>query len=131
MLDKCQSKITCKLDGCTKRHHTLLHRSKVIQPAKSSPLVGQNNGKNHHSSISKIALLQTIPVILFNGNYEIQINALLDSASDVTLTHEAGAQLEGERGGGLHCPFSKIGENCPNLEKKCPDFGHLWVKFLI
>lgn len=84
-------KITCKLDGCTKRHHTLLHRSKVIQPAKSSPLVGQNNGKNHHSSISKIALLQTIPVILFNGNYEIQINALLDSASDVTLTHEAGA----------------------------------------
>ena len=25
---------------------------------------------------------------------------------------------------GLLCPFSKIG-------KKCPDFGHLWVKFLI
>ena len=27
--------------------------------------------------------------------------------------------------------FSKIGKECPNLEKKCPDCGHLWVKFLI
>ena len=23
-------------------------------------------------------------------------------------------------GGGLPCPFSKIGKNCPNLEKKMP-----------
>ena len=25
--------------------------------------------------------------------------------------------------------FYKIGRKCPNLEKKCPDCGHLWVKF--
>ena len=31
----------------------------------------------------------------------------------------------------LPCPFSKIGKKCPNLEKKRPDCGHLWVKFLI
>ena len=37
---------------------------------------------------------------------------------------------EGE-GGGLPCPFSKIGKKCPNLEKKCPDYGYLWVKFFI
>ena len=31
--------------------------------------------------------------------------------------------------GGLPCPFSKIGKKCPNLWKKCPDCGHLWVNF--
>ena len=37
----------------------------------------------------------------------------------------------GVEGGGLPCPFSEIGKKYPNLGKKCPDCGHLWVKFLI
>ena len=37
----------------------------------------------------------------------------------------------GRRGRSLSCTFLKIGKKCPNFEKKCPDFGHLWVKFLI
>ena len=32
---------------------------------------------------------------------------------------------EGEGEGNLPCPFLKIGKKCPNLEKKCPDCGHL------
>ena len=41
-------------------------------------------------------------------------------------------RAEGGRGGGsLPCPFSKIGKKCPNFGQKCPDCGHLWVKFLI
>ena len=46
----------------------------------------------------------------------------------------SGAQLEGgegEEGGDFPSPFSKNGINCPNLEKRYPDRGHLWVKFLI
>ena len=35
------------------------------------------------------------------------------------------------RGGRGAGPFSKIGKKGPNLEKKCLDCGHLWVKFLI
>ena len=35
----------------------------------------------------------------------------------------------GREGGGLPCPFSKIGKRCPNLGKKCPDCGHLWWDF--
>ena len=31
------------------------------------------------------------------------------------------------KGVGLPCPFSKIGKKFPNLEKKCSDYGHLWV----
>ena len=34
-------------------------------------------------------------------------------------------------GRGLLCPFLKIGKKYPNLGTKCPDCGHLWVKFLI
>ena len=51
----------------------------------------------------------------------------------VVLNILSGTYLEvGVEGGGLPCPFSKIGKKwCPNLEKKCPDFGHVWVKFLI
>ena len=37
----------------------------------------------------------------------------------------------GRGGGGLPCPFSKIGKKCPDLWKKCPDCSHLWVKFFI
>ena len=37
----------------------------------------------------------------------------------------------GMMGGGLSCPFSKVGQKCPNFWKKCPDYGHLWAKFLI
>ena len=46
MLDKCQLKITCKIDGCTKYHHTLLHGSMVTQPAKTVTLGDKNYGKN-------------------------------------------------------------------------------------
>ena len=41
------------------------------------------------------------------------------------------AGVGGEGGGDLLSPFLKIGKKCPNLEKKCPDCGHLWLKFLI
>ena len=37
----------------------------------------------------------------------------------------------GREGGGLPCPFSKIGKKCPNFGKKCPDCGHLCTKFFI
>ena len=39
------------------------------------------------------------------------------------------ARIQRGEGGGLPCPFSKIGKNCLNLWKKCPDCGHLWLKF--
>ena len=41
------------------------------------------------------------------------------------------ASNQRREGGGLPCPFLKIGKKFPNLEKKCPDCGHLWVKFII
>ena len=37
----------------------------------------------------------------------------------------------GRRGRSLFCTFLGIGKKCSDFEKKCPDFSHLWVKFLI
>ena len=34
-----------------------------------------------------------------------------------------------ELGRGLPCHFSKIGQKCHDFGKKCPDCGHLWIKF--
>ena len=47
------------------------------------------------------------------------------------ITYYLGAQLEGGRGGGLPCPFLKYKEKCPDFWEKCPNWVHLWVKFLI
>ena len=37
----------------------------------------------------------------------------------------------GRRGRGLSCKFLKIGRKCSYFAKKRPDFGYLWVIFLI
>ena len=37
----------------------------------------------------------------------------------------------GRRGRSLSCTFLEIGKKCSDFKKKCPDFSHLWVKFLI
>ena len=36
----------------------------------------------------------------------------------------------GRRGRSLSCTFLKIRKKCHDFDKKYPDFGHLWVKFL-
>ena len=42
-----------------------------------------------------------------------------------------GAQLRGEKGGGLPFPFLKIEKVALILGKKGPDSVHLWVKYSI
>ena len=46
----------------------------------------------------------------------------------IVLTRRVTRGGEGED---LLYPFSEIGKRCSNFGGKCPDWGHLWVKFLI
>ena len=46
------------------------------------------------------------------------LSALDESESSVSGRRVTRA---GERGGGLHCPFSKFKEKCPDFGKKCPN----------
>ena len=78
----CKSETTCRTDGCQRQHHTLLHRDQ--HPAVSSAV----NTRRHLPGIVPI-----LPVTLSYGNNQISTNALLDSASSVTLLAESAAKL--------------------------------------
>ena len=56
---------------------------------------------------------------------------LLAQFLPISNTITARRVTRGGRGVALPYPFSKIGKKYPNFGKKCPDYGHLWVKFLI
>ena len=48
MLNKCQSKFTCQVKGCNKRHHTILHRPKSDQKPKDK---GNNSSQVNDNSL--------------------------------------------------------------------------------
>ena len=50
---------------------------------------------------------------------------------DSLLPYYYRRMTRGRSGRSLSCTFLKIGKKCSDFEKKCPDFGHLWVKFFI
>ena len=60
---------------------------------------------------------------------KFQLHIHAHNAVNTTKQHRR--VTRGGSGECLPCPFSKNGEKCPNLEKKCPNCGQLWVKFLV
>ena len=52
-----------------------------------------------------------------------------DEFQEISLDSKYNSRHVTRRGGDLPCPSSKIGKKCPDLWKKIPDCGHLWVKF--
>ena len=101
-IKQCQSKVTCRVDGCRKRHHTLLHETKKVIASQSiaeEEEVAQNNSIQSTVIQSK-TYLQVLPVILSNDSYSVRPNALLDCRTDSSLVREDIAkilQLKGEQ----------------------------------
>ena len=75
----CKSTYTCKIEGCNKKHHTMLHHS-------TKPIVNVNSYKST-KDFNK-TYLQVLPVIVSNGESFIETNALLDTGSDSTLIRQ-------------------------------------------
>ena len=63
-----------RIDGCSKKHHTLPHDESRVNINVSSNI-----------SNTKVAYLQVLPIYVLNGTRSIKVNALLDSGSDSTL----------------------------------------------
>ena len=80
MLKECKSKYTCKVDGCAKKHHTMLH---IENRKVNSNVNTQNSAKEYNKTY-----LQVLPVIVSNGQYYIETNALLDTGSYSTLIRQ-------------------------------------------
>ena len=63
-------------------------------------------------------------------NFQLHYHKLSQQRNSL-LSYYYRRVTSGRRGRSLSCTFLKIGRKYPDFEKKCPDFDHLWVKFLI
>ena len=98
MIKECKSKVCCRIDSCSKRHHTLLH------PPSDNSTDGSRSYQNyHHSSdshntetfeppneteatvhtqIVKSHTFSQVILIKSNGSLSVETNTLLDCGSD-------------------------------------------------
>lgn len=83
MLKDCKSTYTCKIQGCNRKHHTLLHIEKPRQDEEENA-----NTNSHTSERCNKTFLQVLPVKISNGNRMIETNALLDTGSDSTFIRQ-------------------------------------------
>ena len=74
VLKNCKSDFSCRIDGCSKKHHTLLHDESRVNINVSSNV-----------SNAKVTYLQVLLIYVSNGTRSVKVNALLDSGSDSTL----------------------------------------------
>lgn len=81
IIKNCNSEVRCRMRGCGKKHHTLIH-----QPDKSEtpPSARTHNIK----SITSKTYLQIVPVTISNGINSLQTNAVLDTGSDSSLIRQ-------------------------------------------
>ena len=104
LISKCKSKVSCKIDGCKKRHHTVLHppnppaiNTTATKITASTEVYSQNVTDKYRTNR---AYFQIVAVKLMNKDIEVvETNALLDTRSDATLLHRDIAtklQLKGE-----------------------------------
>lgn len=96
----------CGKDGCTYRHHELLHndfkgkpRSIVTSERECSPQPSTSkSGCNTHQTTVSSVLFRYLPVILYGNNRTIRTYAFLDEGSALTLLDQELAgklQLDG------------------------------------
>lgn len=91
---RCPSNKTCDENGCTKRHHRLLHNEATNKDIEKTAA----SCHAHKPTTSSTILFRIVPVTLFNRSKEINTFAFLDDGSSLTMIEESAAaelQLEG------------------------------------
>lgn len=100
----CRLTKQCGIDGCTYKHHPLLHNDKntkatiLAEDNKNLKEVTALVRANHHLATIANILYRIVPVILYNGDISVSTYAYLDEGSSGTLIEEAlykKLQLEG------------------------------------
>ena len=80
LLESCISKFNCRMDGCSQKRHTLLHKDQAVEN-----VVSNKSQMPHNETISPNTYLQIIPVIVSNASKSVRTSALLDTGSDSTF----------------------------------------------
>ena len=105
--EACTKTRICGINGCKESHNRLLHRDKSVrtkneedEKKKEAPSItegeqAKSNERSHTTTVHAIKqpkvadefVLQTVPVILKNGNRRLVVNALLDDGSTKTYVN--------------------------------------------
>ena len=112
MLDKCSEKVGCTVDGCTGKHHTVLHMF-VAEDQRSSS--DSHESEKVFSSVSKgcsvrgpVPYFMTLPVKVRCGREEVVTYALLDSGSQRTFCEKSLARRLNARGPEKEVPLTTL-----------------------
>jgi len=122
---ECRQGAQCKVQGCGKPHHTLLHRqarrpqSSVAQPARSEPSGGsgpENAPGDKAVNVASAGPLTSTPILLTcrawvmgSKGEQVLANLFLDSGSEVTLMTRAMAARLGLSGPSHQLSLTGVG----------------------
>ena len=89
----CQSTQTCRTDGCSKKHHTLLHNSSTYNSRTQRETANRNSRQhddttNCSTSISRrksTGHIPTLSITISHDKHRVHAYAMLDCGSKLTL----------------------------------------------
>lgn len=86
----CRHQKVCGVNGCSFKHHPLLHSEKRQQGSSTSQKEPQSSVQscNVHQSHTSDTLFRIVPVVLHSVNKKIHTYAFLDDGSELTLMEE-------------------------------------------
>ena len=117
LLESCISKFNCRKDGCSQKHHTLLHKDQTVENVVSNKIQ-----ISHNETISPNTYLQIIPVIVSNRSKSIRTNALLDTGSDSTFVTSDISQKLNLQGKTQQISLCNVLSNKDTFNSKLVDF---------
>lgn len=95
----CRSKKECGKDGCTSRHHWLLHEPRKTLPQQNAATTTTRSTgstqvahQNHHFDQS-YSLFRYVPITVYGNGKQIDIYAFLDEGSSTTMIETGVADL--------------------------------------
>ncbi|XP_055589201.1 uncharacterized protein LOC129741485 [Uranotaenia lowii] len=81
----CRMQKICGVNGCTYKHHPLMHKKLEVKPSTATP----GNYCNIHQLEGDQILFRIVPVILYGSKTAIRTFAFLDDGSELTLIEES------------------------------------------
>ncbi|XP_065356286.1 uncharacterized protein LOC135950683 [Calliphora vicina] len=99
---ECRNKKICSVEGCQRKHNKLLHKRTPIAPVPVQPNTSNTSEPNHNvlncSNDNKKLLFRVLPVTLYGEKCSIDIYALFDDGSSITMLDKEIADCVGVRG---------------------------------
>ena len=105
----CRVKKPCNVNNCRRNHHHMLHEERAEPPASNKPQTLLNCRTPCSSQLFKI-----MPVILYGPNGRMELYAMLDEGSSLSLLEESVAKQLGLKGNPMPLQLQWYGEQIHN-----------------